>query len=160
MIFQDSMTVFYWWVILAGFGLLSFPIAFVLLDWLWDKGWGFSKILSMMLLSYWVWFLGSLKLLRFNQITMWLGLFGLAFVSYNLFLKHKKKIIKFIASSWRLLVFEELLFGLVLWSWSLVRAHQPDINGLEKFMDFGFVNSIIRSDFFPPQGSVVGRRNN
>ena len=27
----------------------------------------------------------------------------------------------------------------------------PDIHGLEKFMDFGFLNSILRSDYFPPK---------
>jgi YYY domain-containing protein len=27
----------------------------------------------------------------------------------------------------------------------------PDIYGLEKYMDFGFINSILRSDYFPPK---------
>ena len=45
---------------------------------------------------------------------------------------------------------EELLFLLALATWSFVRGFQPDIQGLEKFMDFGFVNSILRSRFFPP----------
>jgi YYY domain-containing protein len=27
----------------------------------------------------------------------------------------------------------------------------PDIHGLEKFMDFGFLNSILRTDYFPPK---------
>ena len=35
--------------------------------------------------------------------------------------------------------------------WSFIRAHEPSIHGLEKFMDFGFVNSILRSDYFPPK---------
>jgi YYY domain-containing protein len=32
-----------------------------------------------------------------------------------------------------------------------VRAHEPSVHGLEKFMDFGFINSILRTDYFPPK---------
>ena len=39
----------------------------------------------------------------------------------------------------------------MLCSWSFVRSNSPDIHGLEKFMDFGFLNSILRSDYFPPK---------
>ena len=35
--------------------------------------------------------------------------------------------------------------------WVFVRGYQPEIGGLEKFMDYGFVNSILRSEYFPPQ---------
>ena len=46
---------------------------------------------------------------------------------------------------------EEALFlcGLILWSY--IRGLQPDIHGLEKFMDYGFVNTILRTGFMPPQ---------
>jgi uncharacterized membrane protein len=44
----------------------------------------------------------------------------------------------------------EILFLLGLLALSYVRAHQPDIRGLEKFMDFGFINSILGSRYLPP----------
>jgi YYY domain-containing protein len=34
--------------------------------------------------------------------------------------------------------------------WAIIRGFQPDINGLEKFMDFGFMQSILQSRSFPP----------
>ena len=34
---------------------------------------------------------------------------------------------------------------------SYVRSNLPDIHGLEKFMDFGILNSILRADYFPPK---------
>ncbi len=49
-----------------------------------------------------------------------------------------------------LIIFEELIFFIALAFWSYVKAHQPDIEGLEKYMDFGFINSILRSNYFPP----------
>jgi len=55
----------------------------------------------------------------------------------------KKEVVKIV-------VFEEFLFTAVLFIWSIIRGFQPDINGLEKFMDFGFINSILRGQFMPP----------
>jgi YYY domain-containing protein len=46
---------------------------------------------------------------------------------------------------------EEFLFLAGLLFWSFVRGQEPSIHGLEKFMDFGFMNSILRSDYFPPK---------
>ena len=33
---------------------------------------------------------------------------------------------------------------------SFVRGQEPSIHGLEKFMDFGFMQSILKSTYFPP----------
>jgi uncharacterized membrane protein len=38
-----------------------------------------------------------------------------------------------------------------LTAWSFVRGHNPTIEGLEKYMDWGFVNSMLRSNYMPPQ---------
>jgi uncharacterized membrane protein len=46
---------------------------------------------------------------------------------------------------------EEMLFVLGLIFWAYIRGFSPDIHGLEKYMDFGFINSILRADFFPPK---------
>ena len=54
-------------------------------------------------------------------------------------------------AGWRIILFEELLFFAALAFWAFIRGFQPNIIGLEKFMDFGFVNSILRSKFFPPK---------
>ena len=58
--------------------------------------------------------------------------------------KNKSKI------DWKKLVVEELFFAGLLLAWTWVKAHEPTINGLEKFMDFGFTQSILRSQRFPP----------
>ena len=46
---------------------------------------------------------------------------------------------------------EEAVFWLLLFIWSYIKAHEPQINGLEKFMDFGFTRSILRGQYFPPK---------
>jgi uncharacterized membrane protein len=47
-------------------------------------------------------------------------------------------------------VLEEAGFLLVLCCWAYVRGILPDVAGLEKFMDFGFAASILRTSTMPP----------
>lgn len=49
------------------------------------------------------------------------------------------------------LALEEALFIIAFFAWSYVRAQEPSIRGLEKFMDFGFINAAMRGDYFPAQ---------
>lgn len=53
-------------------------------------------------------------------------------------------------ASMLLLVVEEAFFlgALLFWTW--IKAHEPSIRGLEKFMDYGFMQSAFNSRFFPP----------
>lgn len=150
MFFQDLFIILYWWVVLFLLGLISFPIVFLLFDWLWDRGWGFSKVVGIIFISYWTWIFGSLHLLSFNRLNLLIGLFIFSSISYLFYKENISKLRKFFQKHWKLIIFEELVFGLLFIIWSWVRSHQPDINGLEKFMDFGFVNSLMRTDFFPP----------
>ena len=44
----------------------------------------------------------------------------------------------------------EVLFALAFISWAVIRAYNPDIIDQEKYMDFGFLNAILKSPSFPP----------
>ena len=104
-----------------------------------------------MLLTYVSWLLGILHLLPFS--TPSLLLIVAVFIFGNiLFLLQKRGKNKTGADlvNWKLIAFEELLFFAALAFWSYIKAHQPDVIGLEKYMDFGFINSILRSNYFPP----------
>lgn len=148
--FSDFTTILYWWVFLFGIGAIFFPLTCLLFRNFFDRGYALSKILGILVVSYMIWLLGSLKILPFSVETIWLVLiFAIGinfFIAKNKSLKLKPGIKKL----WKVLVFEEILFLVTLSFWSFVRGYQPDIQGLEKFMDFGFVNSILRNRYFPP----------
>ena len=148
---NDLFFIFSWWSLLLILGLLFLPLTFLLFRNFFDKGYTFSKLIAILFISYTSWLLSSLKILPFNQITV-LGVVILWLV-INLFLKKKKKINlrSFFKENWKIFLFEELLFLFCLLGWSFVRGFQPDIHGLEKFMDYGFVNSILRSSSMPPK---------
>ena len=143
---NDFFIILRWWVLVSGLGVVFLPLTFRLFPKFFDKGYAFSKIIALLCVSYVVWLLGSLKVLQFVPEAVWLVV--LAGVALNL---KGLKGLKGVKEIWKIIVFEEILFFVCLAGWSFIRGFQPNIIGLEKFMDFGFVNSILRSKFFPPQ---------
>ena len=142
--------VFYWWVLVGGLGIVFLPLTLKFFGKFFDRGYAFSKIIAVLVISYLVWLWGSLKILPFTNQTIWLAIGVTAGANFLLIRKKQKKLKKEIKKNWKIFAFEETLFFTALAFWSYIRSFQPNIQGLEKFMDFGFVNSILRSRFFPP----------
>jgi len=148
--FSDLPTILRWWLGLFGLGLIFLPLTRKIFADFFDQGYLFSKVIGILFSSYLVWLLASLKILPFYQETIFLTI--IAGVAFNLWLlkrdKHLGQNYKSLIANYYLP--EELLFLATLIFWSFIRGFQPDIQGLEKFMDYGFVNSILRSRYFPP----------
>ncbi len=147
---SDFFIIFSWWFLLFGLGVAFLPLTWWFFKKFFDLGYSFSKIIAILLVSYFVWLLGSLHLLPFGTPTIWLTVLVLAGLNIILAKKNEGEFKTSLKKSWKILFFEEILFFVALTSWSFIRGFQPDIEGLEKFMDFGFVNSILRSQYFPP----------
>jgi len=119
-----------------------------------DFGYPFAKTLAILFLSYSIFLLSTLKILPFTHANLFILV--LLFTFFNFFvLKNKNgkkspegKISPKIA--FPVVIFEEMLFFVSFLFWAFVRGQEPSLRGLEKFMDFGFINSIIRTKFFPP----------
>lgn len=150
---NDFPSIFIWWLYFFGLGILSLPLTFILFKDFFDHGYALAKIIGILLVSYLSWLLVSLKVLPFTNWSLWL-IVGLL-LCFNFFLAKtvtfiKKSFKQIIRSKWKTFLLEEILFLICLTVWSFVRGFQPEIHGLEKFMDYGFVNSILRSSSFPP----------
>ncbi|MBN1263296.1 MAG: hypothetical protein JW991_02975 [Candidatus Pacebacteria bacterium] len=142
-------SVFVWWLMVFLLGLVNLPLTGLIFASFRDRGYAFAKIIAIALVSYLVWLTAILKILPFTFFSV--VFFTFLSLILNLFLlKRKKESWENLKKSWRLFILEEIIFfsGLFFWSW--IRSFQPDIHGLEKFMDFGFVNAILRSRWFPP----------
>lgn len=168
---NDLPYILTWWFQLFLIGIIFLPLTTIIFKNFFDKGYAFSKILGLLLSSYLVWLLASLKVLPFSQASILIVL-GVSLI-INLILlnflhlhtchsdpaktgEESKKILQSLPAggsfrmTWKIFLFEELLFFAGLFFWSYVRAHEPSINGLEKYMDYGFVNSILKTKYFPP----------
>jgi len=148
--FSDFKYIFIWWLSLFFLSSLSLPLIFLLFQKFWDKGYIFAKTFSLFTISYLLLVLGIFRLTTFTLPFIYLIVAVFAAINIFLLLKKKSFFKDLFHHHWKTFFFEELFFFLILALWSYVRGFAPDIEGLEKFMDWGFVNSILRSQYFPP----------
>jgi len=149
----DLFSILTWWSTIFILGLVSFPLLFFTFKKFYDRAYLFSKIITPIILAFLLLLFGTLRILPFNLISIYslLVIFLLADLILLLRKKNYKKFFSFIKKRYKLILFQELLFFLFLAAWSFIRAFNPSIEGLEKYMDWGFMNSILRSDFLPPK---------
>ena len=144
---NDTLLVLKWWMVLFIIGLSFLPITSKIFSNFIDRGYIFSKILGIGVLSYLVFVLGTFHILSFSRLNVFLILVFLLGINI-FFIKRQKKLSEVVLKT---VILEEVIFILALLSWAFIRGTTPDIRGLEKFMDFGFINSTLRSDYFPPK---------
>lgn len=136
-----------WWFVFLVVGLCFLPITSLVFNKFWDKGYIFSKVIGSVVISYLVLILGIFKILPFSRPTIISLLISMLIINIVILLK---KPIVITTRQKVIFLIEESIFFLILTLWSYVRGFAPDIEGLEKFMDWGFVNSILRSNYGPP----------
>src|SRR3989344_8671120 len=146
--YSDFFSIINWWFTIFIVGVVFLPLAIRVFSNFFDKGYVFSKIIGIAVISYAVFILGLFHIAPFNLITI-ISVAVIFFILNLVFFK--KTLIRTLTKNWYFFLLEEIIFFLALLFWSFVRSHQPDIHGLEKYMDFGFINSILRSEYFPPR---------
>lgn len=148
----DFFIGFQWWLSLLILGLYFYPITQKLFPNFIDKGYISCKPIGILILSYAMLLAGIIHILPFTHMslliilsaTLIISLLFRSTVNFSVIFELYKK-------NWKWILIEETLFLMVFTLWAYIRSFAPDINGLEKFMDFGFVNSIMRSTYFPPK---------
>ncbi len=139
-----------WYFPLLAIGLIFFPITRRFFHQFIDYGYPLAKTSGILLISYLTFILGITRLAPFTQTTL-LIIMGLVLLVSFYCQKRWPTTNKQSHSWWILIIIEELLFIGSLFFLTFVRSQEPSIHGLEKFMDYGFINSILRSTHFPPQ---------
>src|SRR6266566_20476 len=145
-----------WWIALQLLGLAAIPIAAVLLRALPDRGYTLSKPLGLLLTGWLAYTLAMLKIAQFDRL--WVTICLLLVAGFSLFLLLRNGRVLWYdlrdhfsnPANVRYVLVAELLFALAFIVWAIVRAYNPDIVDQEKFMDYGFLNAILKSGTFPP----------
>ena len=147
---EDIFAALRWWGVLLLLGTAVTPLAFYLFKRLPDRGYAFVKMLSLLLVSYLFWLLGSLGFLQNNLGGILLAaalVIGLSFWAY----RHiGAELRAWIWGQWTHILLTELIFALLFGLWVWVRAQNPAIAATEKPMEFAFLNAVGRSATFPP----------
>lgn len=138
-----------WYLMLLVIGVIFFPITYSLFSKFFDYGYNFSKIIGILLITYVSFVVSWTHLIPFSLgsilIILVLGVAINLYFFKNTSLGKNWKSIPY----WHFIIYE-IVFFTSLYVWVVVRGQEPAIRGLEKFMDFGFMQSILRSKYFPP----------
>lgn len=134
-----------WWAILVVLGIGGWLFA-ERRHWN-DRGWAISRPLFLLALAYPVWAIAHL-LPAFTTIVLWSGT-GVLLLT-GLILRFRAGTAAREAFPLRTLAYAELRFILPFAFYLSMRGFSHDLIGLEKFMDFAFVNSAERSVSMPP----------
>ncbi|MCP4544380.1 MAG: phospholipid carrier-dependent glycosyltransferase [Chloroflexi bacterium] len=153
-----------WWVGVTVLGWLAFPLLFVALPRLTDRGYGLARVLGLLFVAYSTWLVASLKILPNTRGTIMRMVILLALVGAGVGWSKKEELRRFLRKQLRMILLIEGLFILLYLAWVGVRLLQPDLwhpsLGGEKPMDFAYLNAVMKSTWFPPynpwfSGSVI-----
>lgn len=149
-----------WWAMLLGIGIAFFPLAATLFRKFSDKGYFFGKVLGIVIAGWLVWVLSSLHLVKFSTVGCYVILALCAVANYGLSIYYcKKKKISVgayfgLTGGWDVPVkalWYEVFFLMVFATLTYIKCYNPDANGTERFMDYGFMTSMMKSDYMPPE---------
>lgn len=144
----DFVFIIKWWLYILLLGLLFLPVTQKYFSGFFDKGFGFSKVAAIIILSWSSWLLASIGVSGTSGMDLFIPI--LLFLPIVYFACRNSDVFHMLRENSLIMAVEEAIFFILLIFWSYVRGLQPDIYGLEKFMDFGFVNAILRADSMPP----------
>lgn len=150
----EPLAVIAWWLTVLILGWLAFPLVFVAMRGLADRGYAFTKTLALLLVAYGAWLGGSLRLLPFTRSTLLLMVLLLGAAAALIVHRRRDELVAFVRSQQRhLLLVEGLTFALFLF-FIMVRVGNPELwhpsFGGEKPMDFAYFNAILKTTWFPP----------
>jgi YYY domain-containing protein len=138
----DYFHVILWFILIEVLGLISIPLAGMVGDKLADRGYSTARTLGIMLVTFMSWICSYL--LGFNTATIFISVLALCLISVCVYRKQRYFPNK------KILLSNELTFAAAFFSFLAVRFYIPRIYMHEKFMDFAFLNTLIRASSFPP----------
>ncbi|MBN1552820.1 glycosyltransferase family 39 protein, partial [bacterium] len=139
-----------WLITLEILGIVVFPMVFLVFNRFNHKGYPLAKVTGLLIIGYICWLLPSLKVVHFSRCMLWNIVAVTAILNWLIFQKYKVEIKTFLRRFWWSIAGYEILFLLVFMLFALLKSYNPDIYWSESSMDFGFINSILRADTFPP----------
>lgn len=159
--FSDVMT---WWFTLIVLGASCIPLTNLLFSGFHDGGFLFSKAIGLALSGWLLWAMSSLHILKFTRanciivvaFVLALNVAGCVLIKKIPAVKNwvNKVTVKSENDTTKKVVLAltyELIFLVVLLVGCYVKCYKPEAYGTEKFMDYGFMTSMMRTEYMPPE---------
>jgi YYY domain-containing protein len=157
---EISIAALPWYLHLQLVALLALPLVFGVCTRLHDRGYGLTKSIGLILVTYFTW-LAAHGLLAFDRPAVLAAMGMLAMLSVAALWYSWRDLLEFLSARWRLVLVQETLFLGAFLAMVLFRSVIPQITyvigdgAAEKFTDFAVLNSLLASPMFPPHDAWV-----
>ena len=146
----DVWTFWTWYLLALVLGSAAMPLTGRLFRRFQDRGWMFSKVTAIAVSGFLTWFLVAVKIIKFTTGTCIVVTLVCAAASLILYCREQKAGFECIPFAHLDLVYaEELLFFAAFLLWTYFAGFHPAAYGTEKFMDYGFMEAMMRSKTLP-----------
>ena len=146
----DVWTFWTWYLLALVLGVAAMPLTGRLFRRFQDRGWMFSKVTAIAVSGFLTWFLVAVKIIKFTTVTCIVVTLVCAAASLILYGREQKAGFECIPFAHLNLVYaEELLFFAAFLLWTYFAGFHPAAYGTEKFMDYGFMEAMMRSKTLP-----------
>ena len=146
----DVWTFWTWYLLALVLGSAAMPLTGRLFRRFQDRGWMFSKVTAIAVSGFLTWFLVAVKIIKFTTMTCIVVTLVCAAASLILYCREQKAGFECIPFAHLDLVYaEELLFFAAFLLWTYFAGFHPAAYGTEKFMDYGFMEAMMRSKTLP-----------
>ena len=146
----DVWTFWTWYLLALVLGAAAMPLTGRLFRRFQDRGWVFSKVTAIAVSGFLTWFLVAVKIIKFTTMTCIVVTLVCAAASLILYCREQKAGFECIPFAHLDLVYaEELLFFAAFLFWTYFAGFHPAAYGTEKFMDYGFMEAMMRSKTLP-----------
>lgn len=133
-----------WWTVLTGVSAVGWLVLRPALASWQDKGWAIARGVSALAFAYAMWVAGHLApVLGADAIRI------IAMVAAIAVLACRRPALAMDRETWRCILRAELRFAIPFVLYATVRGFNHDVIGLEKFMDFAFVNAAFIANAAP-----------
>ncbi|MCQ2515569.1 MAG: DUF2298 domain-containing protein [Saccharofermentans sp.] len=145
----DTLSVIRFYLTIMFFGLAAFPISASIFPHTKSAGFILAKPIGILSVCLVVWELTYIRVFKFTYVIVLLVLLGLAASWFITALR--KNVINTISRDGVLenILLEETIFAIALTTLCFFKGFLPQINGQEKFMDYGYMLSMLRNPQLP-----------
>lgn len=161
---NDFGKVIAWWLMLLALGIVAYPVTGLIFGRFHDGGYIFSKAIGVAGTGILMWYLSSLKIMKFNRVNSLICI-GICLLLHILlvwllsFMRNRAAIngriepnpYQITAAKVSAALKSEVIFFLFFLIWCYLRGFKPEAYGTEKFMDYGFMAVMDRSEYMPPE---------
>ena len=149
---SDNVPFLKWWIMILIIGIGFYPVTASLFAAYTDRGWLFSKVFGVAVSGFAVF---ALTVCGVTEFVGWVCI-AATLICFLVCWIYGFKRVKVEMPDMDLIFEEEALFLFFFLLWTYLAGFHPEAHGTEKFMDFGFMEAMMRSTTLPAKDIWYG----